>query len=97
MKGIQQRNIRSHHLGSRGYGGKRSIWAKEDAEAASLGIPDPLPEFNVLQERDVLRARHHWDPVKKVFETDPITTEFLRLLVILVSDQFDCTFSHICR
>ena len=45
MKGLQERNIGSHHLGSRGYGGKRSIWAKEDAEAVSLGIPDPLAEF----------------------------------------------------
>ena len=80
-----------HHLGSRGYGGKRSIWAKEDAEAASLGIPDPLAEFTVPQERDVLRARHCWDPVKKVFETNAVTTEFMRLLVILVSDQFDYT------
>ena len=91
MKGLQQKNIGCHHLGSRGYGGKRSIWAKEDAEAASLGIPDPLAEFTVPQERDVLRARYHWDPVKKVFETDPVTTEFMRLLVILVCDQFDCT------
>ena len=39
----------------------------------------------------VLRARYHWDPLKKVFETDPVTTEFMRLLVILVSDQFDYT------
>ena len=91
MKGLQERNIGSHHLGSRGYGGKRSIWAKEDAEHESLGIPDPLADFTVLQERDVLRAWHHWDSVKKVFEMDPVTTEFMRLLVILVSDQFDCT------
>ena len=81
----------SHHLGSRGYGGKRSKWAKEDAEAASLGIPDPLADFTIPQERDVLRARHRWDPVKKVYETTPVITEFMRLLVILVSDQFDCT------
>ena len=91
MKGLQKRNIGSHHLGSRGYGGKRSKWAKEDAEAASLGIPDPLADFTVPQERDVLRARHRWDPVKKVYETTPVITEFMRLLVILVSDQFDCT------
>ena len=91
MKGLQERNIGSHHLGSRGYGGKRSKWAKEDAEAASLGIPDPLANFNVPQGRDVLRARHRWDPVKKVYETTPVITEFMRLLVILVSDQFDCT------
>ena len=66
MKGLQKRNIGSNHLGSRGYGGKRSKWAKEDAEAVTLGIPDPLAEFTVPQERDVLRARYRWDPVKKV-------------------------------
>ena len=66
-------------------------------EAASLGIPDPLVDFTVPQERDVLRAQHRWDPVKKVFETDAVTTEFMRLLVILASDQFDCMFSHICK
>ena len=76
MKGLQQRNIGCHHLGSRGYGRKRSIWAKEDAEAASLGIPDPLVEFTIPQERDVLRARHHWDPVKKVYETNAVTTVY---------------------
>ena len=97
MKGLQERNIGSHHLGSRGYGGNRSKWAKEDAEAASLGILDPLAEFTVPREYDVLRARYSWDPVKKVFETDPVMTEFMRLLVILVSDLFDCMFSHICK
>lgn len=86
-----------HHLRSRGYMGKRSIWAKEDAEHESLGIPDPLAEFTAPQEHDILRARYRWDPVKKVFEMDPITMEFMRLMVILVSDQFDCTFSHICK
>ena len=60
-------------------------------------MPDPLAEFMVPQEHDVLRARYSWDPVKKVFETDPVTTEFMRLLVILVSDIFDCMFSHICK
>ena len=103
MKGLQQRNIGCHHLGSRGYGEKRSIWAKEDAKCDSLGIPDPLAEFTVPQEHDVLRARHRWDPMKKVFETNAVTTEFMRLLVIftypliLASDQFECTFSHICK
>ena len=56
-----------------------------------FGIPDPLAEFTVLEEHDFLRARYHWDPVKKVFETGPVTMEFMRLLVILVYDQFDCT------
>ena len=97
MKGLQQRNIGCHHLGSRGYGRKRSIWAKEDAEAGSLGIPHPLAEFIVSQERDILRARHRWDPVKKVFEMNAVMTEFMRLLVILSSDQSHCMFSHIFK
>ena len=71
-----------HRLGSRGYSGKRRIWDKEDAERESMGIPDPLAEFTVPQERDVLRAQYHWDPVRKVFETDAVTTDFMRLLVI---------------
>ena len=50
-----------------------------------------MAEFTVPQERDVLRARHRWDPVKKVYEITPVITEFIRLLVILVSGQFDCT------
>ena len=79
------------HLGSHGYGGKRSIWTKEDAEHERLGIPNPLADFTVPQERDVLRAQHCWDPVTKVFEKKAITTKFIRLLVILVSDQFNCT------
>ena len=47
MKGLQERNMGCHHLGSHGYVGKRSIWAKEDAECEILGIPDPLAEFSV--------------------------------------------------
>ena len=51
-----------------------------------MGIPDPLAEFTIPQEHDVLRARYHWDPVKKVFEMHAVTMEFMRLLVILASD-----------
>ena len=91
MKGLQKRNIGSHRLRSRGYGGKRSKWAKDDAEATSVGIPNTLADFTVPQERDVLKARHRWDPVKKVYETTLVITEFMRMLVILVSDQFDYT------
>ena len=36
--------------------------------------------------------------MKKVFETNALTTKFMRLLVILVSDQFDYTLvMHICK
>jgi hypothetical protein len=83
MKGLQERNMGSHHLGSRGYTGKRDIWAKEDTERESYRIPDPLVEFTVPQERDIIRARYRWDPVNKVFETDAVTKKFMRLLVII--------------
>ena len=101
--GIPERNMGFHHLGSHGYAGKRSIWAKEDTKHESLGILDPLVEFTVPRERDIIRVRFRWDPVKKVFEIDAVTTEFMRLLVIFnlplifASDQFDCMFSHICK
>ena len=45
-------NTPPHRLGSRGYEGKRHIWAKEDAERESLGIPDPLAEFIDPLEHD---------------------------------------------
>ena len=77
MNGLQERNIGSHHLGSHGYGGKRSKWAKEDAERESMGILDPLADFTVPQERDVLRAQHRWDLVKKVFEKNAVTRSSL--------------------
>jgi hypothetical protein len=83
MKGLQERSMGCHHLGSCGYAGKRAIWAKEDAEHESLGIPDPLAVFTVPQERDVIRARYRWDLVNKVFKTDAVTKEFMRLLVII--------------
>ena len=67
MKGFQQRKMGCHQLGSRGYGGKRSIWAEEDAEAASLGIPDPLAEFTVPRERDVLRGPAPLGPSEEGF------------------------------
>jgi hypothetical protein len=83
MKGLQERNMGCHHLESCGYAGKRPIWAKEDAERESLGIPDPLAEFTIPQECDVIRAWYRWDPVNKVFDTDAVTKEFMRLLVII--------------
>nr|XP_020188597.1 uncharacterized protein LOC109774284 [Aegilops tauschii subsp. strangulata] len=49
MKGLQERNMGCHHLRSRDYTGKRSIWSKEDAKRESLGIPDPLAELTVPQ------------------------------------------------
>ena len=83
MKGLKQRNMGCHHLGSRGYSRKRSIWAKEDAERESLGMPDPLVEFTIPLERDIIRAQYHWDPVNKVFDTYAVTKEFMRLQVII--------------
>ena len=82
MKGLQERNIGSHHLGSRGYGGKRSKWAKEDAEAA--GMPDPFTKFTNPLERDFIRGCYKWDKEKKVFYTDQIMRKLIRILVIIL-------------
>ena len=66
-KQLQAKNMGNHHLGSRGYTGKRPVWAKEDAERERQGIPDPLAEFNDQQEHDLIRARFSWDPKKNIF------------------------------
>ena len=71
MKVHQARNMPPHRLGSRGYEGKRHIWAKEDAEPESLGIPDHLAEFTDPMEHDWIKARYKWEKVRKIFYTDP--------------------------
>jgi hypothetical protein len=83
-KELQVKNMGNHRLGSRGYTGKRPMWAKEDAEHERLGIPDPLAEFTDQQEHDFIRAQFSWDPKKKIFFTDTPTREFMRLLVIIL-------------
>jgi hypothetical protein len=95
MKALQARNKPPHRLGSHGYEGKRHVWAKEDAERESHGIPDPLAEFTDPQERDWIRARYKWDPVKKIFYTDPNTREFMRLLVIVILPPYYISFQSI--
>ena len=84
FKGLQERNTGSQRLGSRGYIGKREIWAKEDAEREAVGIPDPLAEFTDPRERDFIRARYKWDSKNKVWSTDAPTRELMRLLVIMI-------------
>ena len=66
-KQLQAKNMGNHRLGSRGYTGKRPVWAKEDAERERQGIPDPLAEFTDQQEHDFIRDRFSWDPKKKIF------------------------------
>ena len=82
FKGLQKRNTGKHHLGRRGYIGKRPIWDKEDAEHEAAGILDPLPELTDPQAYDFIRARYKWDSKKKVWSTDAPTRELMRLLVI---------------
>ena len=83
-KQLQAKNMGNHRLGSRGYTGKRPVWAKEDAERERQGIPDPLAEFTDQQEHDFIRARFSWDPKKKIFFTDGPTRKFMRILVIIL-------------
>ena len=65
MKALQARNTPPHRHGSRAYEGKRHVWAKEDAERESHGIPDPLAEFTDPLEHDWIRAWYKWDKEKK--------------------------------
>ena len=105
MKALQARNTPPLHLVSRGYEGKRAVWAKEDAERESHEIPDPLVEFTDPLEHDWIRARYKWDKVRKIFYMNPNTREFMRFLLIVIlphhhiiaSNQFDCKFCHISK
>ena len=81
-----------HRLGSHGYEGKRAVWAKEDAERESHGMPDPLAEFTDPLEHDWIKARYKWDKVKKIFYTDPNTKEFMILLVIVILPHYHISF-----
>ena len=71
------------------------IWAKENAERESLGIPDPLSEFTDSLEHDWIRSRYKWDKVKKIFYTDPNTGEFMRLLVIVILPHYHISFQSV--
>ena len=95
MKALQARNTPPHHLRSRGYDGKRLVWAKEDTKRESLGVPDPLAEFTDPLEHDWIRARYEWDKVKKIFYADPNTSEFMRLLVIVILPHYHISFQSI--
>ena len=92
MKALQARNMPAHRLGSRGYEGKQYVWAKEDAEHESHGIPDHLAEFTDPLDHDWIRAWYKWDKVKKLFYTDPNTREFMRLLVIVKLPPYYISF-----
>ena len=67
MRALQARNTPPHHLKSHGYEGKRHVWAKEDAERESHGIPGPLMGFTDPLEHDWIRARYKWDKEKSSF------------------------------
>ena len=76
---------------------------KEDAERESHRIPDPLAEFTDPLEHDSIRARYKSDKEKNLFYTDPLTRDFMRLLVIVIlahyhiiaSNQFELkSYSH---
>ena len=95
MKALQARSMPPHRLGSRGYEGKRHVWAKEDAECESHRIPDPLVEFTDPLEHDWIRARYKWDKVKKIFYTDPNMREFMRLLVMVILPHYHISFQSI--
>ena len=65
MKALQARNTPPHRLGSRGYEGKRHIWAKEDAEHVSHGILDPLAEFTDPPDQELCQGPVQEGPENK--------------------------------
>ena len=66
------------------YLGKRPIWDKEDVEREAAGLPDPFVKFTNPLESDFIWAPNKWDKEKKVFNTDQIMRQLIRILVIII-------------
>ena len=79
---MQSKNVGHHKLGSRGYLGKRPMWAKEDEQYIREGRTIPWDEFEDQQERDYVRARYNTDPETGEFVTDPVVKDLEIRLVI---------------
>jgi len=60
-KGMRKKHKMNHKLDSRGYLGKRKLWAKEDEAAQEAGRDAPLSYLKDGRAKDFLRARATYD------------------------------------
>jgi len=81
MKGLREKNLATHNLGSRGYAGKQPIWRKEDDAIRAAG---GTPEWDNIEDplaKNFLRAHYHRDPKTKLLVTTPKVVELRENLV----------------
>ena len=67
---MQNKNIGTHKLGSRGYSGKDPVWEKEDKKWRELNMSNPFNQFKDPQEKRFIRARYGPDKETGVLVTD---------------------------
>ena len=79
---MQQKNVGSHNLGSRGYVGQEPKWKAQDAQWKEQGVDNPFDQFPEGQEHAYIRSRYGKDPKTGTLVTDPKVKE---LKVELVS------------
>ena len=76
---LQARKIGNHHLGSYGYTRKRPVWAKEDVQHETHGLPNLLEECNNPEERDFIKTQYKLDKKAWQWYTDAPMREFMRI------------------
>ena len=59
---MRKKHKMNHKLGSRGYLGKRKLWAKEDEDTRETRRDAPLSYLKDGRAKDFLRARATYDP-----------------------------------
>lgn len=62
-KDMRSKITMNHKLGSRGYNGKKNVWAKEDATTHNAGKDPPFYYLKEGRGKDFVRARSQFDPV----------------------------------
>jgi hypothetical protein len=70
-KDLAEKNIGHHHLGCRGYDGKKPKWDKEDQAYIEKGIENPYDRYEDSQFRAFVRTRYHKETETGKLVTDP--------------------------
>jgi hypothetical protein len=70
-KDLMEKNIGHHHLGCRGYDGKKPKWDKEDQAYIEHGIENPYDGYADPLFRAFVRSWYHKETKTEKLVTDP--------------------------
>jgi hypothetical protein len=70
-KDLAEKNIGHHHLGCRGYDGKKPKWDKEDQVYIEKGIENPYNRYEDSQFKAFVRTRYRKETETGKLITDP--------------------------